>query len=70
MIKRGQTKMSIFDEAMEKSGVKKHKLIKELILDGVVEPVGNEVHALKVTTDMYKVFHRTGWWAIPAEYFE
>jgi hypothetical protein len=46
------------------------KLIQDLKLDNVLIKTNEELTALKVTDKWYKVFHRTGWWKVPSEYFE
>ncbi len=48
----------------------KAKLIQDLKLDNVLIKTNEEVTALKVTDEWYKVFHSTGWWKVPSEYFE
>jgi len=45
-------------------------LVKDIMLDWIIEKRGTPLHAIKVNDDTYKVFHFTGWWAIPKEYFE
>jgi len=44
-------------------------LIRELSLDGYVLSVGTKVLVRKIN-NIYKIFHRTGWWTIDASYFE
>jgi len=48
---------------------KEIKVIKELKLDNVLIPIGKELTGFKDEKD-YKIFHHTGWWSVPNEYFE
>jgi hypothetical protein len=43
---------------------------KHLKLAGCDIPPGTYLDTIKVNADTYKVFHHTGWWAVPIEYFE
>ncbi len=46
------------------------ELVKDLILDNVLIKINEKVTAIKSTNEWYKVFHYTGWWKVPAQYFE
>lgn len=46
------------------------ELLKDLELDQVIIKKGKFVSALKVNDEWYKLFHHTGWWRVPVEYFE
>lgn len=48
----------------------KYELIRDIKLDNTVIEKGTALHATKVDDDTYYVFHFTGWWAVPKEYFE
>jgi hypothetical protein len=50
--------------------VEKVRLIKDINFDNIIEKEGNKLHAIKITEEVYKVFHFTGWWVVPKEYFE
>jgi len=45
-------------------------IVLDLKLDDVSIKAGTKVTALKVNDKWYKVYHHTGWWKVPAEYFE
>jgi len=50
--------------------LEKVRLVRDIMFDWIVVEKGSELDAIKVNEDTYKVFHATGWWAVPKEYFE
>ena len=46
------------------------ELLKDLDLGQVILKKGNLFTTLRVNDSWYKLFHHTGWWSVPAEYFE
>ena len=49
--------------------IKKIKLTQDLLLGDMLIPAGTELEGFKDEND-HKIFHCTGWWSVPDEYFE